>query len=63
MVTDFEEGVLRALTDVFSRDVLNRVFFLHLSQTTWRKIQKLGLVNDYNENEFRLFCGKLDCLA
>ena len=38
--------------------------FYHLTQSTWRKIQELGLTNLYRTNdEFRLFCGQLDALA
>ena len=52
VVTDFEEGPFRAMRDEFSREVQSRrVFFSHLTQSTWRRIQKLGLVNEYNENE------------
>ena len=38
--------------------------FYHLTQSSWRQIQSLGLTNMYKEdNEFRLFCGQLDALA
>ena len=34
------------------------------SQSTWRKIQHLGLVNKYRDDEeVKLFCGMLDGLA
>ena len=36
----------------------------HLTQRTWCKIKQLGLVNHYNDDEdFRMFCGKLDGLS
>ena len=38
--------------------------FYHLTQSIWRKIQSLGLTNLYESNDdFRLFCGKIDALA
>ena len=38
--------------------------FYHLTQSTWRKIQNLGLANVYKDDaEFRLLCGTLDALA
>ena len=38
--------------------------FYHLTQATWRKIQELGLVPQYRDDEeFKLFCGQLDSLA
>ena len=38
--------------------------FYHLTQSTWRKIQSLGLVQHYGEEEnLKLFCGMLDGLA
>lgn len=44
------------------------LFFLicsvFLVQSTWRKIQELGLTNLYKTNEdFKLFCGMLNGLA
>ena len=64
VVTDFEDGVLRAVTAVFGRHVNSTGCFYHLCQSTWRKIQELGLAEFYvAEQEFRLFCGMLDGLA
>ena len=38
--------------------------FYHLTQSTWREIQKLGLAKTYMENDdVKLFCGMLDALA
>ena len=47
VVTNFEEGVLRAVAGVFGREVQSKGCFYHLMQTTWFKIQQLGLVNHY----------------
>ncbi|CAI9720694.1 Hypothetical predicted protein [Octopus vulgaris] len=64
VVTDFEDGVLRAVLAVFGRDVERNACFSHLTQSTWRKMQELGLGTQYNINsEFRLFCGMIDALA
>jgi hypothetical protein len=39
-------------------------YYVRLHITTWRKIQELGLVPRYREDdELKLFCGKLDALA
>jgi len=36
----------------------------HLTQTTWRKIQELGLIRrNSTDKEFNLFCGQVDALA
>ena len=64
IITDFEEAVLRAVAGVFGRDVNSKGCFYHLTQSTWRKIQSLGLAQHYKSNEdFRQFCGMLDGLA
>jgi len=54
-----------AYNHVHALDVaLPTVFFLHLMQSTWRKIQALGLSNSYKSDEaFHVFCGMLDGLA
>jgi hypothetical protein len=39
-------------------------YFYHLTQASWRKIQQLGLVPLYNnDDDFRLFCGMMEGLA
>ena len=44
--------------------VSSRGCFYHLTQSTWRKIQQLGLTEQYKSHEdFKLFCGMLDGLA
>ncbi|KAL8622930.1 hypothetical protein ACOMHN_027051 [Nucella lapillus] len=38
--------------------------FFHLTQSTWRRIQQLGMTALYNNNDdVKLFCGMLDALA
>lgn len=64
VVSDFEDGLLRAINAVFGRQVEHQGCFYHLTQATWRKIQKLRLATHYMEDQdFRLFCNMLDGLA
>ena len=62
VVSDFEDGLLhvRAINAVFGRQVEHQGCFYHLTQATWRKIQKLRLATHYMEDQdFRLFCNLL----
>ena len=64
VVVDFEKAVHTAVKSVFGEHVEIRGCFYHLTQSTWRKVQSLGLANDYKTNDnIRLFCGQLDALA
>jgi hypothetical protein len=64
IITDFEDAVLRPVTAVFGRHINRQGCFYHLTQASWRKIQQLGLVPLYNnDDDFRLFCGMMDGLA
>ena len=64
IIIDFERSVGLAVHAVMGVEVRIQYCFYHLTQSTWRKIQNLGLTNLYQENEeFRLFCGQLDGLA
>ena len=64
IMVDFEKCVHQAIRSVFGNDIAIRGCFYHLTQSTWRKIQNLGLTDAYKDNEeFRLFCGQLDSLA
>ena len=64
MVTDFEDGLLRATSAVFGRQVDHQGCFYHLTQATWRRIQKHRLATHYmTDPEFRQFCNTLDALA
>jgi len=39
-------------------------YFYHLTQSTWRKVQALGLATAYkSDDNLRLFCGMIDALA
>ena len=61
---DFELAASNALQSVFGQGISVKGCFYHLTQSTWRKVQQLGLVNQYKEQEeFRHFCGMLDGLA
>lgn len=64
VMTDFEAAAIQAVRNVLHEDPKPRCCFFHLCQSTWRKVQSLGLVTTYrNNSEFRLFVGKLDGLA
>jgi hypothetical protein len=64
IITDFEDAVLSAVTAVFGRHINHQGCFYHLIQASWRKIQQLGLVPLYNNNDdFRLFCGMIEDVA
>lgn len=61
---DFEDAAMRAAAAVLGRNVRISGCFYHLTQSTWRHIQSLGLVQDYRTNDdFRLTCAMLDGLA
>jgi hypothetical protein len=64
IVVDFEAAAISAAKHVFGEEVDVRGCFYHLTQSTWRKVQELGLASTYRTDEaFRLFCGMLDGLA
>lgn len=64
ITVDFEKAVHQAIRNVFGNDVTISGCFYHLTQSTWRKIQNLGLADRYKSDEdFRMFCGTLDALA
>lgn len=61
---DFEYATMRAIEAVFGNAVDVHGCFFHLCQSTFRKIQQLGLQTTYEENAaFKEFCGMLDALA
>ncbi|KAL4141490.1 hypothetical protein QTP88_004120 [Uroleucon formosanum] len=61
---DFELAVLNTAKLIFGNDINIRGCFYYLCQSTYRKVQELGLSNRYQENEgFRLFCAMIDSLA
>uniref|UniRef100_T1IKG6 RING-type domain-containing protein n=1 Tax=Strigamia maritima TaxID=126957 RepID=T1IKG6_STRMM len=47
-MSDFEKGIQNAARVVFSRARISGCFF-HYTQAIWRKVQKLGLTNLYND--------------
>jgi len=56
--------VINAVMSFFGPQVNVHGCFYHLTEATWRKIQTLGLVQQYREEEdVKLFCGMLDELA
>lgn len=60
---DFELAARNAYLRVLD-DVSIHFCYFHFCQTTWRKIQQLGLASLYNTNaEFALFCRKANALA
>lgn len=61
---DFEKAVIQAIRNVFGEHSEVKGCYYHLTQSTHRKIQQLGLENLYRENdEFMSFCGQVDSLA
>jgi len=61
---DFEKAVIEALKNTIGNHICIKGCFYHLTQSTHRKIQNLGLENMYrNNNDFSIFCRKLDSLA
>lgn len=64
VMTDFEKGAMNAVQAVLGEDTRTKACFFHLCQSTWRKVQELGLTSLYKEDDsFRLFVGMLDGLA
>ena len=64
IITDFEDAVLRAVTAVFGRHINHQGCFYHMTQASWRKIQQLGLVPLYNnDDDFTLFSGMMEDVA
>lgn len=61
---DFERGAIQAVKEVLGEDVTIRGCFYHLCQSTYRKVQALGLQQRYRtDEEFSHFCGMLDGVA
>ena len=64
VILDFENAVVQALRRVVGQDVHVQRCFYRLTQSTWRKIQDLGLTGICNEDEeFKLICRMIDALA
>ncbi|KAK4885203.1 hypothetical protein RN001_001474 [Aquatica leii] len=61
---DFERTAIQAIKEVFGDHIIIRGCFYHLTQSTHRKLQELGLEQRYRENAaFSKFCGMLDSLV
>ena len=61
---DFELAAHQAVQSFFGPMVKVKGCFYHLTQATFRKIQELGLVSMYRQNEdMKQFCGMIDSLA
>ncbi|KAL8593787.1 hypothetical protein ACOMHN_041261 [Nucella lapillus] len=64
IVIDFEQAMMRAILAVLGDHITVQGCFYHLTQSTWRKIQELGMTNRYRDaEEVKLFCGMVDALA
>ena len=56
-------ATIQTIRSVIGIHVRIQCCFYHLTQSTWRKIQELGLSNLYRDSEeFRVHCGMLDAL-
>ena len=51
VITDFKLAIINAVGSTFGRYTKSHGCFYHLIQNTWRKIQSLGLVHLYQEND------------
>lgn len=64
IILDFEIAVFNSIKSCFGQEVSMQGCFFHLTQSTYRKIQDLGLTAEYkSDEEFRIFCGMLNALA
>ena len=63
-IMDFESAAINAVQVVFGNGIHFQRCFYHLTQSTWRKVQELGLTELYtNDVNFKNACGMLDELA
>eukprot|EP00102_Acyrthosiphon_pisum_P022961 XP_016660171.1 PREDICTED: uncharacterized protein LOC107883837 [Acyrthosiphon pisum] len=61
---DFERAVITAITHVLEQHVHIQGCFYHLTQSTYRKVQELGLQTQYREDQNLIaFYRKMDGLA
>ena len=66
VTTDFEIAAMNAVRNKFGSRVTVHGCFFHLCQSTYRKIQALGLTSAYNDTadlSIKQFCSMLDALA
>ena len=58
IVTDFEVAAMQAVRAMFDVVLTTQGCFFHLTQSTWRKLQELGLAVAYKTDvAFRHICG------
>ena len=61
---DFERSVINAVAHTFGPHVTTKGCFYHLTQSSWRKVQELGLSSAYKEDpNIKHFCGMIDGLS
>ena len=64
VICDFESAVINAVKATLGAHVAVKGCFFHLCQSTWRKVQDLGLVQAYKTNDnVRKFVNMIDALA
>ena len=64
VILDFKTAVINVIGAVLGNVITIKCCFFYLCQSTFRKLQELGLKHLYeNEQEFKLFMGMLDGLA
>ena len=64
VVCDFEQATINAVTAVIGSHVNVHGCFYHLTQSTWRKVQELGLTTAYKDDDHvKHFCSMLDAPA
>ena len=63
-MTDFEIAMMNAIRNKLGHHIKIKACFYHLTQSTFRKIQELGLTSLYiNDRNVRHVCGMIDGLA
>ena len=64
IVTDFEQAMFQSIRITLNQYLSIHGCFYHLTRSTWRKIQSLGLTDLYKENtDVKHFCGMMDGLS
>ena len=64
IILDFGIAIINAIGGVLENGITINCCFFHLCQSTFRKLQKIGLKNLHvNDQELELFVGMLDGLA
>jgi len=48
---DFEIGMIVFIRETFGYETSIKGCLFHLGQAIWRKVQYLGLIHDYNQND------------